>query len=576
LTETKVSWLEWNKEAFRKAEELDKPILLDISAVWCHWCHVMDETTYSNNEVSRLIDEKFVAIRVDRDQRPDIDKRYNMGGWPTTVFLSVAGDILMGGTYIPPQQMVGLLEQVSAIYEHNRGNMKSRIRELQQDLKEPRVRQILDDSVFQSAVDGLTLEIASRFDSVHGGFDDSPKFPHSDALRLILLQNYLQGHDAALTIVKNTLSAMDQGGIYDKVEGGFFRYSTTKDWSIPHYEKMCEDNAKLLTNYLEAHQVTAEKSFMDTAMGILGYVDAKLSDQDNGGFYGSQDADEFYYTLSLDERKKRVEPRIDRTLFVNWNAMMVSSYFLASALLEEEKYQRFALKTVEFLMKKAFSPERGMSHFLIDGKSSVFGFLSDQAYMVRCLLDCYQVTFDRKFLEKAESVSEFMLNKLWDSKNGAFYDKPEDSDALGALKLLDKPLEENSVAADSFLSLYHLTGDQKYLETAKRTLEFFVDDYQRHGIMGAIYGLAVERFLQPMQIHVVGSRKEKTTDLLIKECLNAYNPLKIVELIDPEKDKDRLKALGYPASDVPIAYICAGGDCKSVEDPAKVADNIRR
>ena len=576
MAETKVSWLEWSKEAFLRAEELDKPILLDISAVWCHWCHVMDETTYSNSEVARLIDEKFIPIHVDRDQRPDIDKRYNMGGWPTTVFLSAAGDILMGGTYIPPQQMVGLLEQVSGIYEHNRGNMKSRIGELQQELKEPRVREVLDDSVFQSAVDGLTLEVASRFDPVHGGFGDSPKFPHSDALRLLLLQNYLQGHDGALTIVEKTLSAMGNGGVYDNVEGGFFRYSTTKDWSIPHYEKMCEDNAKLLTNYLEAYQVTAEQSFRDTAIGILGYVDTKLSDQENGGFYGSQDADEVYYMLGLDERKKMKAPRIDRTVFVNWNAMMASSYLLASMLLEEQKYQRFALKTVELLMEKAFSPEKGMSHFLIDKKSSLVGFLTDQAYMVRCLLDCYQVTFDRKFLEKAESVSAFMLDKLWDSNNGAFFDKPEEDDALGALKLLDKPLEENSVAADSFLRLYHLTGNQKYLETAKRTLEFFVDDYQRYGIMGAVYGLAVERFLQPIQIHVVGSRKEKTTDLLLKECLKAYNPLKIIELVEPEQDKDRLKVLGYPVSDVPTAYICGGGDCRSVDDPEKVAEIIGR
>jgi len=575
LTMTKVSWLEWNKEAFRKAEKLNRPILLDISAVWCHWCHVMDETTYSDSEVANLIDEKFVPIRVDRDQRPDIDKRYNMGGWPTTVFLSIAGDILMGGTYIPPQQMIGLLEQVSAIYEHNKDNMTSRIQQLQQDLKKPRVRQISDNSVFQSAVDGLILEIVSQFDPVHGGFGNSPKFPHSDALRLLLLQNYLQGHDGALTIVKKTLSAMAQGGVYDKEEGGFFRYSTTKDWSIPHYEKMCEDNAKLLTSYLETYQVTAEKSFRDTAKGILGYVNSKLSDQENGGFYGSQDADEVYYTLSLDERKKRAEPKIDRTLFVNWNAMMASSYLLASVLLEEKKNQRFALQTVDILMDKAFSLENGMSHFLIDGKSSIFGLLTDQAYMVRCLLDCYQIIFDRKFLQNAKTLSEFMLRKLWDRKNGGFYDKPQDSDALGALKLLDKPLEENSVAADSFLRLYHLTGNQKYLETAKRTLEFFVNNHQRYGFMGAVYGLAVERFLQPMHIHLVGSRKEKTTDLLLKECIRAYNPLKIVELVDPEQDKNRLKALGYPVSGVPIAYICAGGDCRSIDDPKKVADVIR-
>jgi uncharacterized protein YyaL (SSP411 family) len=454
--------------------------------------------------------------------------------------------------------------------------MKSRIKELQQDLKKSRVRQVSDNSVFQSVVDGLTLEIASQFDPVHGGFGNSPKFPHSYALRLLLLQNYLQGHEGALTIVKKTLSAMAQGGIYDKEEGGFFRYSTTKDWSIPHYEKMCEDNAKLLTNYLEVYQVTTDKSFKDTAEGLLRYVDLKLSDKHNGGFYGSQDADEVYYTLSLDERNKRAEPRIDRTLFVNWNAIMASSYLLASVLLEENKYQDFALKTVELLMEKAFSPEKGMIHFLIDGKSSVFGFLIDQAYMLRCLLDCYHVTFDKDFLEKAETVSEFMLNKLWDNKNGGFYDKPEDGDALGALKLLDKPLEENSIAADSFLRLYHLTGNQIYLKTAKLTLEFFVEDYQRYGIMGAVYGLAVERFLQPMRVHVVGSRKEKTTDLLLNECLKAYNPLKVVELIESNQDKDRLKILGYPVSNVPIVYICAGSDCKSVKDPKKVADVIRR
>jgi uncharacterized protein YyaL (SSP411 family) len=420
----------------------------------------------------------------------------------------------------------------------------------------------------------LTLEIASRFDPLHGGFGDAPKFPHSGALRLALLQHHLQGRNEALSIVKKTLSAMGSGGIYDKEEGGFFRYSTTRDWSIPHYEKMCEDNAKLIVNYLEAYQVTGDETFKETAKGTLRYVNQKFSDQKNGGFYGSQDADEIYYKLSLKDRQDRTPPRIDQTIYVNWNAMMVSAYLLASEVLEEPSYQKFALKTVDLLLDKGFSPNKGINHYIIEGKSHLSGLLVDQVYMIKCLIDCYQVSLNRTFLDKAENLAEFMLDTLWDS-NGVFYDKAEDSNALGALKRLDKPLEENSIGADAFLRLYHLTGKKQYLDTARKTLEFFASRYQRYGIVGANYGLAVERYLHPMQIHIVGSRKNDLTGMFIKEALREYNPLKAVEVLDPEQDKDRLKGLEYPITDVPTAYVCFGGTCKSVKDPKKMTKAIR-
>jgi uncharacterized protein YyaL (SSP411 family) len=574
MTEPKVTWLQWNEESFRKARELDKPILLGISAVWCHWCHVMDQTTYSDSEVARLIEDKFVPIRVDRDRRPDIDKRYNMGGWPSTVFLTPDGEVLTGGTYIPLQQMIGLLEYVSRVYQKNKDPLKSRIKELEQEIEKPSAEYDLDKEGFQSVIDGLTLAIASRFDSVNGGFGEAPKFPHSEALSMALLQNHLQGHKAALNIVKKTLTSMAAGGIYDKEEGGFFRYSITRDWGIPHYEKMCEDNAKLLINYLEAYQATGEESFRDTAKGILSYINRKLSDQKNGGFYGSQDADEFYYKLNLKERQNKAPPRIDRTVFVNWNAMMSSAYLLASAVLEESSCQKFALRTVDLLLKEAFSPKNGMSHYLIEGSSHLSGFLTDQAHMIKCLIDSYQVSSDRKFLDNAESLALFMLDNLWDDAGG-FYDKPKDVGAFGALKLLDKPLEENSVAADTFLRLHHLTGKQEYLEISKKTLEFFASDYQRYGIMGAVYGLAVELFLRPVQIHVIGSLKDGVTRRFRSDSLKAYNPLKVVETLDPVLDHDRLNALGYPVTETPTAYVCFEGTCKTVKDPKNIAKSIR-
>jgi uncharacterized protein YyaL (SSP411 family) len=377
MIETKVSWLQWGEEAFTKANELDKPILLGISAVWCHWCHVMDKTTYSNDVVAQLVHDKFVPIRVDRDQRPDIDKRYNMGGWPSTVFLTPEGHVISGGTYVPPEQMVVLLSQVSRLYHENKCKLETETKHTEKE-KMPSVEPSLNNESFESVVDGLALIIASRFDSTHGGFGNAPKFPHSNALRLALLQNHLQGHMAALNIVKKTLTAMASGGIYDKVEGGFFRYSSTRDWNIPHYEKMCEDNAKLLVNYLEAYQVTGNKTFRNTAKGILAYVNAKLSDQNNGGFFGSQDADEIYYNLNVSERQNRPSPRIDQTLFVNWNAMMISSYLLASTVLEEQAYQDFALKTLRLLLEMSFNPKNGMSHYITDGESHLLGLLTDQ------------------------------------------------------------------------------------------------------------------------------------------------------------------------------------------------------
>jgi uncharacterized protein YyaL (SSP411 family) len=574
LTETKVSWNPWNKESFRKSKELDKPILLGISAVWCHWCHVMDQTTYSDSEVARIIEEKFVPVRVDRDQRPDLDKRYNMGGWPSTVFLTPGGEILSGGTYIPPQQMKGLLGHISSFYKKNKHNIKSRIKELENEGEKSQVEYGMDSEVFHSIIDGLMLKIASQFDSLYGGFGNAPKFPHSGALRLALLQNHLQGHKATLNIVKKSLTEMRNRGIYDEEEGGFFRYSTTRDWSIPHYEKMCEDNAKLLVNYLETYQVTGERLFRDTAKDIIGYVNAKLSDQENGGFYGSQDADEVYYKLSLPERLKRIPPQVDKRLFVNWNCMMSSAYLLASVVLDDQALQDFALRTVNLILNNGLSSQKGAAHYLVQGKSHFSGLLTDQVYMIQCLIDCYQLTLDRNFLDLAENLAVFILDKLW-SKAGGFYDKLKETDGFGALKLLDKPLEENSVASDALMRLHYLTGKEEYLEASRKTLKIFASSSKHYGVMGCVYGLAVELYLNPMQVHIVGSKKDYLTRRILTDSLRAYNPLKVIELIDPVVNSERLKSLGYPVADAPTAYVCFGGTCKLVKDPKKMEKAVR-
>jgi len=574
MTETKVLWLPWGKNAFQKAKELDRPILLAIGAVWCHWCHVMDQTTYSDMDVAKLIQKRYVPIRVDRDQRPDIDKRYNMGGWPTAAFLTPDGELITGVTYVPPQQMKSLLQQISRFYEKDKNNIKAKLKELEkEEIKAPSIEYGLDHEFFQSIIDSLTLEITSSFDSLHGGFGNAPKFPQSGALALALLEYHIQGHNALLNIVTKTLQRMSASGIYDKEEGGFFRYSTTRDWGIPHYEKMCEDNAKLLVNYLEAYQITGEEAFKEIAQGILTYVDVNLCDQDNGGFYGSQDADEEYYKLSRSERQKRTPPRIDKTIYTNWNAMMISAYLLASVVFKNLSYRKLALRTVDLLLEKSFSPRKGMYHYYFSGKQYLSGLLSDQASMMMCLIDSYQITSDRKFLNYAESIAKFVLNNLWNNADG-FYDRPKNGEPLGALRALVKPLDENSEAADAFLRLHYLTGKERYLELARRTLEYFASIYQRYGIMAAPYGLAVELYLRPVQIHIVGPKEDPVTSRFLNESLRVYNPLKVIEILDPATDTKKLTNLKYPATKTSRAYVCFEGTCTAIEDPEGIAKKI--
>jgi len=305
----------------------------------------------------------------------------------------------------------------------------------------------------------------------------------------------------------------------------------------------------------------------------LAYVDANLSDQSNGGFYGSQDADEEYYKLNLLERRKITSPSIDKTLYTNWNAMMISAYLLASVALENLSYRKLALRTVDLLLEKSYSSRKGMYHYYLEGKKYFPSLLTDQASMIRCLTDAYQSTSDRKYLDYAESIARFMVNKLWNGAGG-FYDRPKNAEALGALNTLNTPLDENSSAADAFLRLHYLTGKKKYLETAKRTLGHFGSTYQRYGIIAATYGLAVELYLRPMQIHIVGPRKDPVTHRFLSEGLRVYNPLKVIEVLDPAEDAKRLTDLKYPVAKTPLAYVCFEGTCTSVEDPEEIAKEI--
>ena len=337
--EQPVDWHPWSQEAFDLAARLDKPILLDIGAVWCHWCHVMDHESYEDAEVARLINERFVAIKVDRDERPDVDTRYQkaiqamtgQGGWPLTAFLLPDGRCFYGGTYFPPVDAHGrpsftrVLTAVADAYRDRKEEILHNADQLAAHTRRALPRTTTAEGAWDEALAEAVTEMRGAFDLENGGFGRAPKFPHATAVDFLLAraasagraadasapQPGFGGDAAARDMAHATLIAMRDGGIYDQLAGGFHRYSVDARWVVPHFEKMLYDNAALLRNYVRGARVLGDASLARTADEIAGFLRDVLQ-QPGGGFGGSQDADigphddGDHFTWTLDELRAAV------------------------------------------------------------------------------------------------------------------------------------------------------------------------------------------------------------------------------------------------------------------------------
>jgi uncharacterized protein YyaL (SSP411 family) len=316
----KIDWYPWSEEAFERARSEDKPLFLSTGAVWCHWCHVMARQCFEHDEIVNLMNELFINIKLDRDERPDIDRRYQqavaaMGGgsgWPLSVFLTPEKKPFFGGTYFPPEDMQGrpgfknVLTAVSNFYKTKRGDVAEYSARVMDTLK-PEV--LLSGDLSTSALDEAAQGILSRFDPRHGGFGTAPKFPLPGALEF-LLRRFAMNRDPAIgDAVRRTLDAMALGGFHDQLGGGFHRYSVDEAWIVPHFEKMADDNAWLLRNYIDGYALFGDERYKDVTRGIIDFTRNVLSDP-GGGFYASQDADVTpddeggYFTWTDDDFKR--------------------------------------------------------------------------------------------------------------------------------------------------------------------------------------------------------------------------------------------------------------------------------
>ena len=318
-----IQWHEWGADAFAAAQRENKPMLLDIGAVWCHWCHVMDRESYDDPEIAAIVNQHFIAVKVDRDERPDIDSRYQaaiqavsgQGGWPLTAFLTPDGKPFYGGTYFPPNDGYGrpsfrrVLLSIANAYAEKHGDVIEQAKMVESAIAQSESFAGKDGRVTAAVIAAIQTSAFRMFDPQHGGFGQAPKFPHPSALDLLIERYARTSDDNLRDLIVSTLEHMANGGVYDQLAGGFHRYSVDERWVVPHFEKMCYDNSELLKNYVHGYQATGAEFFADVARDIIRWMDEWLSDRERGGFYASQDADinmdddGDYFTWTLDEAR---------------------------------------------------------------------------------------------------------------------------------------------------------------------------------------------------------------------------------------------------------------------------------
>lgn len=652
-----VDWKPWSAAAFDEAVRLDRPVIVDIGANWCHWCNIMDARTYSDPAVAAYINENFIAVKVDADERPDLNDRYQTAhylinrkgsGWPLTVFALPDGRPFESLGYIPLQSegerlgMMDILRQVNSVFKDRRDEAVK-----QADLVEEKVASLIVDPATKKEptaadVRALRDSIVKEHDKTNGGFGSTnePKFTNGGAM-LFLLQYFSDtGDRPTLEVVSQSLTSYVRSGLRDHIMGGYFRYTSDGQLRKPRYEKKLYVQAEMLNVYSYAYKATGRNLLKEAGTEVVRFVRSTL-ERPEGGFYASQDADldpddnGAYFTwtrdevrvvlgdgkpsdiiirylsigadnnkdalgrsvphptamlanvgsaLSLDyaaaerlleEGKRKMAaarmggsrvPRVNQTVIASWNGTMISAYLNAYRYLEDEEARTFALKSAQFILSNMISPENGVAHIYANGRPSLYGVLDSQVHVARALVDCFQVTGQKEYLETAESLMNFVEASFLDARTGLYRDRLERPDDTGLLRvtrshIYDNPTPApNAVAAEVWFDLFQATTKEEYLETAQRLVAAVNGQEGMEGTRAGTYGKAMAVVVnQPPKALVIGERSEESARELHEAALSTFRMGKLVEWLTP----DEAAETDYKASEdgKGIAYVCNAQNC---------------
>lgn len=521
-----IRWHEWGDEAFELSKRENKPILLDIGAVWCHWCHVMDRESYEDPETAKIINERFIAIKVDRDERPDIDSRYQVavqaitgqGGWPLTSFLTPDGRPFYGGTYFPPHDMQGrpsfrrVLLAISDAFRDKTGDVLEQAQMVESAIAHAESFSGKSGEFSPQVIQQIIESAIRMFDENNGGFGGAPKFPHASIVDL-LIDQYVRlsraelrqtagggrlhtdtdhhGAEELKQIFTATLEKMARGGVYDQLAGGFHRYSVDERWIVPHFEKMSYDNSELLKNYVHAYQTTGEEAFAEVARDIIRWVDDVLSDRKHGGFYASQDADISldddgdYFTWTLDEAKSILNNEEFQAASLHYDINEIGE--MQHDPMRNVLYQRASVDELATRMK--FAPER-IRELLQSAKQKMYSarLKRQTPYIDKTVYTNWNALFVSAYLKAAaalelEEAKHFALRSLdrilaeaWNPKTGLKHVVAY-SDAGSNKRDTDGFLDDYAFTANACLDAYESTADLTYFREAQQITNKMIDKF---------------------------------------------------------------------------------------------------
>jgi hypothetical protein len=644
-----VDWYAWGAEAFEAARRDRKPILLSVGYSACHWCHVMEHESFEDEATAALMNQHFVNIKVDREERPDVDHIYmnavqlltGRGGWPMTVFLTPDGKPFYGGTYFPPEDRHGLpgfkrlLLALADAYRNKPEDVQKNVGQLMDAMKATEVSQPANQTPDAALLPQAAAALARAYDETHGGIGQAPKFPNEAVFELFLRVHRTSGETRYLDMVLHTLRAMARGGIYDQLGGGFHRYSVDQRWLVPHFEKMLYDNAQLVPLYLAAFQLTGDAFFATIARETLDYVVREMRDP-AGGFYSTQDADSegvegkffvwdvaevsrllgeedaeiicrywdvtdagnfedrniLHVTLEIEQlaklfrrdageirqllaasrekllaaREQRIKPARDEKVLTAWNALMISAFAKAAEVFDDANYRRVAVDAVAFIESALARGDRLLSTYK-DGVAKLNGYLDDYAFFVAALLDVFEATQDRRYLDRAAALSASMLAHFWDDASGGFFFTSDDHEAL---IVRSKPMFDgsipsgNSVAVRNLLRLYHYTEQREYLDRAEAMLRMFGAQMREQPFGFANMLGALDFYTQqPHEIVVVTS--VDADEELLRKIRRTYLPNRTLTVVDPAHSASLpTQFVGKTQRDgKPTVYVCRRMTCSA-------------
>ncbi len=518
-----VNWHAWSKKTIELAQKENKPLLISIGYSACHWCHVMEHESFENVEIADFMNKHFICIKVDREERPDIDALYmsavqlltGSGGWPLNCFAMPNGDAFYGGTYFRPQQWLEVLKSVNFTYNEKKHLFERNVKELKKGIINSEITSFNAQANFsKETITQIINNWKQYFDNANGGLNRAPKFPMPNNYETLLQIGKFYNDSELTNFVELTLAKMAMGGIYDQIGGGFARYSTDEIWLVPHFEKMLYDNAQLVSLYSKAYKYSRKEIYKRIVYETLNFIDTEFSGE-NDNFYSSYDADSEgeegtyyiwsipqieealgddankiidYYNLTqegnfegynilsttheneseqiselkeklLEARNKRQKPGLDDKTLTSWNALMIIGYLDAYTVFNEKYFLHKAEKNLNFILKNQLDDKLLLYRNYKNNTKSIQAFLDDYAILIEALIKMYQTTFNEKYIFKAKQLTEYTITHFYDNNSDYFFFTPDYQDDIILRK---KELDDNVIPASNSVMAKNLFVLAKY------------------------------------------------------------------------------------------------------------------